>query len=225
MKLGKLIIRIGGRILKWQKRKRLKNHDFSIIANNCCGGIISHSLGEQFNSPTINMSIRIEDWFTFLENLEEATSVELYEKKLYDDGSIPECPLGELRLSNGEKIQCHFDHYLSFDDAKQKWIERCKRLRFDNLFIFFEAGVITSDDLVDRFNQLKYINKVIITNKPYPQTSSALFLDIYGKDYKPGLMSLFIKGSLHRYIELFDYIHWLNTGQIRYAKFYKKFIQ
>lgn len=225
MKFKQLIIQIGGRILKWQKRTRLKNHDFSIIANNCCGGIISNSLGERFNSPTINMTIRIEDWFIFLENLEEATSIELYEKKLYDDGSIPECPLGELRLSNGAKIECNFVHYLSFNEAKQKWVERCKRLRFDNLFIIFEAGGITSDDIVNRFNQLKYKNKVIITNKPYPQIPSALFINIYGKDYKPGLMSLFIKGTLHRYIELFDYIHWLNTGKIRHAKFYKKFIQ
>ncbi|MBR6702294.1 MAG: DUF1919 domain-containing protein, partial [Clostridia bacterium] len=33
------------------KRKKLKNPNPSIIANNCNGGIIAHDLGLQFNSP------------------------------------------------------------------------------------------------------------------------------------------------------------------------------
>lgn len=36
-------------------RRELKNHDFSILCNNCNGGVISHDLGLRFNSPTVNL--------------------------------------------------------------------------------------------------------------------------------------------------------------------------
>lgn len=38
-------------------RLRLQNKDFSIISNHCMGGIISHDLGLEFKSPTVNLKI------------------------------------------------------------------------------------------------------------------------------------------------------------------------
>ena len=35
-------------------QSRIRNHDFSIITSNCCGGWIYHMLGMRFDSPTIN---------------------------------------------------------------------------------------------------------------------------------------------------------------------------
>ena len=60
------------RFLAVQKRKRkLKNHKFSIICNTCIGGVISHSLGEQFRSPTVNLVIYEYEFITFCQHLKE----------------------------------------------------------------------------------------------------------------------------------------------------------
>lgn len=36
-------------------RNRLINQDFSLLCNNCNGGVICHDLGLQFRSPTVNL--------------------------------------------------------------------------------------------------------------------------------------------------------------------------
>lgn len=78
-------------IYKRRKRKRLKNRDFSIIACNCIGTFIYYDLGLQFLSPTINLTIGMNDFVKFAENLKwymEKEIVELKEEK--------ECPSGML---------------------------------------------------------------------------------------------------------------------------------
>ena len=40
-------------------RKGVTKNDFSIISNDCCGGIIYHRLGKKFSSPFINLFINI----------------------------------------------------------------------------------------------------------------------------------------------------------------------
>ena len=107
---------------------RLKNHGFSIIANNCCGGMIYHDLGEQFHSPTINLFMLPLDFFIFLENFDEAICTPVNEIEHDRLGEKPDYPLGEIRLRNGENIQIHFRHYTTFDSAKEKWENRCKRM-------------------------------------------------------------------------------------------------
>ena len=37
------------------RRRKLQNHDFSILCNRCIGGVVSHAVGEQFRSPTVNL--------------------------------------------------------------------------------------------------------------------------------------------------------------------------
>lgn len=216
---------IGGGILIRYARLGLKNKNFSLIANNCIGGIISHSLGEQFRSPTVNLFIRTEDYFRFLENFDEALSADVTEIKTDRIGVSPVYPLGEIHLHDGSTVQIHFMHYVNFYQARQKWIERSKRIDKNNLFVLMELGIETTPEYVERFDRLPFKNKAVITNAPFSKLHSTIFIDIFGPDYKPGTLVRLIPHSFHRHIELFDYRHWLNTGQIRHAKFYKKFIQ
>lgn len=48
-------------------KHRLKNHRFSLISANCIGGVLTHDVGEQFRSPTINLII--PEFIKFAENL------------------------------------------------------------------------------------------------------------------------------------------------------------
>lgn len=53
-------------------RKRLKNNEFSIISNDCTGGVIYHDLGLRFTSPTINLFFEpYEDYLYFLSNIKD----------------------------------------------------------------------------------------------------------------------------------------------------------
>lgn len=52
-------------------RRRLKNRDFTIIANNCIAGCVYHDLGLRFDTPTVNLYIPFPDYILFLKNLKE----------------------------------------------------------------------------------------------------------------------------------------------------------
>lgn len=99
-----------------ENRKRLKNKEISIISTNCIGGVLSHDLGLQFKSPTVNLFFRAEDFIKFCENLEYYMSidrfVECYDEKIIEDRTYPVAYLGDLTL--------YLVHYSSVEEAEKK---------------------------------------------------------------------------------------------------------
>lgn len=207
-------------VIAWNiKRRRLRNQDFTLIANNCCGGIISHNLGLKFLSPTVNLFIPHKDFLVFLYNLKDALAADIKEIK----SNLP-YPVGQICLDDEQKILIHFVHYKTFEQAVSKWKERCRRINYDNLYVLMEMGRETSPEYLDSFHNIPFPNKVAITNKEYPDYPESIFIDIYGADYVPGKMVDIIPNSPYRYIDLFDSIKWFNTGKICKSKFYKKYL-
>lgn len=69
--------------IKKQKREGLSNHDFTLFCNNCVGGMIYSTLGEKFNSPTINCFFpNLDAYIDFLKNLNHYLTCEFTEKRV-----------------------------------------------------------------------------------------------------------------------------------------------
>ncbi|OBU14520.1 hypothetical protein AYY19_19050 [Photobacterium aquimaris] len=102
---------------------RLKNKNFSLISNNCIGGITCSDLVQPFNSPTVGCFFYSDCYLKFCENLKHYLSLELEQatSSKYID-SYPYI-LGKL----GD-IEIHFIHDASFAEVKEKW-ERRKKTR------------------------------------------------------------------------------------------------
>ena len=111
-------------------RKRIKNATPSIICDNCTAGVIYHDLGLKFMSPTINLYMYPDDYLKFISNIIYSLSCDIIElnEKGNDEGE--EFPIGII-----DDIKVYFMHYRSFDEDKIKWIERSKRVDYDNLFV------------------------------------------------------------------------------------------
>ena len=61
-----------GRALATKRRAAmLTNHEFTIISNTCVGGVITHNVGEQFRSPTVNLIIYEDQFLIFCRHLKE----------------------------------------------------------------------------------------------------------------------------------------------------------
>ena len=189
-----------------KNRQRLKNRDFSLLCNNCNGGIISHDLGLQFRSPTVNMFFYGDHFFRFCENLEHYLALSLVpcpEPIHQPEFPYPVANLGDLEL--------HFMHYTSFEQAKQKWEERSARLNRENLFVMWTFVGSTDLELMDRFEQLPFAHKVAFTERDHPRHKSAFY--IRGFEEKGlGTLSLFDGVSGRRVIDQFDYVTWFNEG-------------
>ena len=73
-------------------QKRLCNQNFTIISQNCVGGVIYHELGKQFASPTINMYMDVPDFIKFISNLKDNVYSDFIEIK--SDYSYPCAVIG-----------------------------------------------------------------------------------------------------------------------------------
>src|SRR5688572_22103122 len=99
-------------------RLLLQNKDFTIISNNCWGGIIYQDLQLPYLSPTVNLYMFIPCYIKFLENLEFYLNKKLdfTEESKYNQANINKIrkwyPIGKL-----DDIELHFIHYDNVDIA------------------------------------------------------------------------------------------------------------
>lgn len=186
----------------------------SIIANNCIGGVIYHNLNMAFKSPTINLYFRNEDFLLFVSHLETFMAAQLLECS----EQKKEFPVGKLVCEHGE-VQIYFQHYKSFAHAKEKWEQRAKRIDWNNIVIIMEEGIETSDEVVRQFQTLPYDRKVLVCNgnAGHVAVENGYPMYIYDKKYHPGKILDFgrFKISSKRYLDDWDYVRFLNTGEIR----------
>ena len=75
-----------------------------------------------------------------------------------------------------DDITLYCVHYNSFEEVKQKWNERKKRICWDNVFFMMVMRDGATQQDVEAFDKLPYKNKVVFVNKPMPQLKSAYFI-------------------------------------------------
>ena len=203
------ILRYLRRLERYRNRKRLKNRSFSLVTNNCIGGIISHDMHLRFLSPTVNLSFANDGFLLFCRHLVYYLSIPV-EEVVSDKGY----PVGVLKGEYGD-IFLYFMHYDSFLEAKQKWEERALRVDIENLFIIMEAQKC-EESILHQFDELDFPNKVILTDGHHPEIHSSFPVEdgFYDKDYFNGKILSYPKLGLRRYLDRFDYVSFFNKGVI-----------
>lgn len=201
----KKLQKIERELYKMMERKRLNNHNFSILSSNCVGTFIYRDLGLPYLSPTVNLSIGMDDFV----KLAGKPKWYMEQKLIQANSGAEEYPVGLL----GD-IKINFIHYQTFEEAVEKWEKRKKRINWDNLFIIgTERGRCTYDTL-RRFEELPYKNKVIFTHVKYPEFSSAYYIKGFEKSGELGIITNFKEQFLRRrYMEDFDYVAFLNEDK------------
>lgn len=184
-----------------KNRARLTNREVSIIASTCNGGVIYKELGLPFHSPTVNLFFHPKDFLRFCSDLKRYVDagdelVQIESQKPY--------PVGRLI-----DVEMHFMHYTSFEEAKEKWLERSKRICWDNIVLMFtDRDGCTYED-IEAFDKLPY-KKVIFTNKEYPDIKSHFYIKGFEQDESVGILSCRKDRFGRRYLDDFDYVSFLN---------------
>lgn len=189
-------------------RLRLRNVSPSIIANNCTAGIIYHDLGLKFRSPTINLYFETEDYHKFLRSLEHY--VHCIPEPVADDPHP--FPVGVLRKEE-EEVKVYFMHYASFEEARDKWVERGARVNLDNLYVLWEypSTLREKDRIWQQFRSLDFKHKRLLTDPVDFSDEEAVPIGIYRENYRPGLIFAYVPGKYGtRYLNRFDYVRFLN---------------
>ena len=194
------LIKYRQNIINKRYRKKLHDTDFSLVCSNCFGGIFYHWLGMQFKSPFINLFLSNEDFIKALSHWNEFLAQPLIE----DFHAGKSYPVG----IGYDGIRVEFQHYTDFASANEKWEERKLRIIPDKtIFMLTNWGGVKS--VVEQFDSLPLKNKIIFTDKPFPECRSAVWLK--GWQHNCG-RNIWLTSSIfgNRYIDQFDLIGWIN---------------
>ncbi len=149
------------KFINYRRRKytKIKNKNFSIICNDCCGGCIYNDIGMRFYSPTINLYINNCDFLNYIKHIKEYNNSNLEETL-----SNEKYPIGKIEPNNLPSITLKFMHYPTFKLAKEKWDDRVKRINYNNCYYLFHLTEY-NEDLIEEFLKLNLNNKILILYK------------------------------------------------------------
>ena len=177
----------------------------TIISNDCTGGAVSHDLGMEFKSPTINLQILPEDYLKFCENLKVYINSELYEcKEISKDhylallrmyGQVPDFPLGLVN----DVLVC-FQHYETFSEAKAKWDERKAKVDYEHIGFIFHGDLRYANEAIE-FLKLDLPNKLALTENYKVDGSVGIYP-------KPGDNAFCLDGEKLFIVQAYDYDSW-----------------
>jgi len=206
----KKILRIGASIID---KGRLKNRDFTIIANNCWAGYVYQEMGLQYLTPTVGLFIHAPCFLRFVSDLKGYFNKDIafIEESRYElinenrkSGVFKQYPIGLL----GTDVEVHFIHYTNISEAEKKWSRRIKRINWDNLFVEFCDRDACTPNHLEEFDTLPFTNKICFTSKNYSHLKSAIWI----KEYED---VPFVGTDLYNICKKYiDIIEWLNSGNV-----------
>lgn len=158
------------------RRSKLKYRDFTIISNNCWGGLVYQYFGLPYNSPTVGLFIMDDDYIKFLERFDYYIKQPLrfiqFETSRYHAYLTCESTAkAYYPIEMLDDVEVHFMHYHSEEEARTKWIRRCQRINRARLLIKMSQRYIHHIDILKRFDRLPFANKICFTEEPYSSTS------------------------------------------------------
>ena len=179
--------------------------EFTLLTSDCMAGLIYHTMGRQFLSPTINMSINDSDFLKLL------TDFDYYFSHDIEFIESPHYPIGYIG-NDDKRIKINFEHYKTKEEASEKWYSRKKRI-VDNMFVVLADQNLTDEQFLVFQNLEDYLpvkRKVMFTwNKERANNKDIFFVKTYGRDEIKNWSKIRIDG--YRDYELFfDYVAWLN---------------
>ena len=150
-------------------RRELRCRDFTILSNNCWGGMVYQKYGLPYQSPTVGLYIPGDDFVKFCSNWAHYTAQPLafipWEKaRLYPHlNGQPPYPVAKLA-----DIEIYFMHYATEQEAREKWERRAARINPDKLLFKLSQRECCTDEDVARFLAIPHPHKLCFSYSPIP---------------------------------------------------------
>lgn len=185
----------------------LIDNNTSIISSNCFAGRIMQDKKMQYNTPTLGLYFMYPDYIEFLQHLEyylKEAKIEFVDKSKYPLGNERHkqwkhwYPIGLL----GGKVEIHFLHYHTVEEAAEKWYRRAARVNMNKLLIIgMDQNLCTEAD-IQAFDKLPFKRKIFFSSR-YVKGKSILYMKEFAENKEVG--DPYKKGDVfYRY--LVDYL-------------------
>jgi uncharacterized protein (DUF1919 family) len=212
--LQRIIHKCGGYIRPYLapiKRRKLKNKEFTIVSNNCWGGLCYESYGLRKDSLTVGGYFFPEDYIRFAKNLKYYTSLELkvisaseskHAEQLKKQGNMDK-PIGVL-----DDVEFVFVHYKNSDVAREKWNRRVKRIHWNHLIFKFSYQNFCTKEQLQEFDAAELPgSKFMFVNQPNMGYECGVYYPGFEDDDQ-------VYNDTWYWGKYFDVTKFLNTGGI-----------
>lgn len=156
-----------------EMRKSLQTKDFTLISQNCIGGVFYHDMGMQFTSPTINLYLSGKDFVAFVNNLNYYLSLKL--RMTWGE----EYPIGYL-----DDVVIFFMHYHTCREAEAAWEKRKERINWRKILVLCTDMENFTDEVYECWKQITYPKVLFTANRRYTDTPDTVFFPEYEKNGK-----------------------------------------
>ncbi len=185
-------------------KTKLHATDFSIISNNCWGGIVYHDLGIAYQTPFVNMYMHADCFLAMLQDLPSYLKSPItfsHQSKYFN--SPTNYPVGLLK-----DVEIHFIHYQNLEQAKKKWLERVQRVNYEKLLIVLSERDGCTTRHVQLFDLLPYKNKVCFVKEDYKLSKTKVISSYF---WRWGVPSAdVVSGTSYRLLNLVPYLNKLS---------------
>ena len=197
------------------RARSLKSKDFTIISNNCWGGVVYEWYGLKKMSPTAGMWMFSDDYLKFISNLKYYLSLDIEMKTAKDskryerlaDYRSENAPIGVL----DDDIEIVFLHYKDAAIAKEKWERRCKRVNYNNLILKFSYMNDCTPEMLRQFDNMEFSGlipkKIMFVNKVDPSLKCGVYMPGFDEDQQ-------ITNDTYFFNKYFDLAKFINEGII-----------
>lgn len=213
------ILKMKRNLLASFRKRKLVNTDFTIISNNCWGGMIYESYNLPKESPTVGLFFMAADYIEFLKDLKgylygDLSFISPFQSRWKDapqisgDKRFGSYPVGVL--SNGKNsIEIFFLHYHSEQEVKEKWNRRIQRINWDKMLVKFNDQNGCTVKEVDEFMKLPYKHKLFFTCKHWPNENGGGYTLIHQFSKQDFIMASYEPFGKNRYINITSVINQL----------------
>lgn len=188
------------------KQKKIKDHNFTIISNNCFGGIIYRNYHIPYQSPTCGVYFMAPEYIKFIYNIEDYIYNEIDEVKIenskYKDYLIEnkyDGIIGKIK-----DIEICFLHFKDINEVNEKWKRRAQRINWKRIiYKFNDQNLCTYKELME-FEKFNAKNKICFTAKKYKNINSIQLEQYCNQKY---VLSDTKERDYKKYINIVDYIN------------------
>lgn len=185
-------------------QKKIKNKEFTIISNNCWGGIIYRNHHIPYKSPTCGLFFMAPEYIKFIYNMRnyvyneivqisiENSKYKEYLKQIKYDGII-----GMIK-----DVEICFLHYNNIEEVNAKWKRRVERINWDRIIYKFNDQNLCTYKELKKFQEFDAKNKICFTAKKYDDIET-----IQLKEYEKYGYVLDDNKSYKKYFDIYDFLN------------------
>ena len=188
------------------RRKKLVATDFTIISNNCWAGDVYRYFGLPYQTPTVGMYFFADEYIRFCNNLPHYLTTPIepldfcdskYQKELEQKGQTKKL------LAHLDDVEIVLLHYTSWDEAREKWERRAKRVNFDRLIVKNSRQNGCTNENIEDF--LKMPHKILFLDNHPSEHPNVVYISGYEHEK-------YLLDDISTYRKHMDILKFLNEG-------------